>query len=372
MSTKTVAGTQRVRMWNAWLRLAAIVAAGAFACWLPFQLSRLDLALYDRMGLYTLVTLGLTLLMGFAGQVSLGQGGFFLIGAYTSGLLTVGLDPDTRLVDIEAGIAPLAALAAAPVVTAIVAAVIGVPLLRLRGHYLAFATLAFHLIMLSLLYAQDRFTGGQYGVTVVKPLEVFGHSISGATHAAVVWAIVAIALLLSANLVHSRAGRALQAIAESEPAAAAAGVSVATYKLRLFVLAAALAGLAGGLFAFFAQFVGPEDFSIILSLQFVVMVAVGGLGNVYRAVVGTVGILWLEHRVRDLGTHESLLGWDLPPQAPSVLSLGVLGVILIVVMLFFPNGLLPAVLGGVRRARHRRRQAPARALPVSDRGSGTR
>ncbi len=85
-------------------RLTLLLAAAAFACWLPFQLSQLDLALYDRMGLYTLVTVGLTLLMGFAGQVSLGQGAFFLIGAYTSGLLTVGLDPDTRLVDLEAGI----------------------------------------------------------------------------------------------------------------------------------------------------------------------------------------------------------------------------------------------------------------------------
>ena len=164
------------------------------------------------------------LLMGFAGQVSLGQGGFFLIGAYTSGLLTMGLDADTRLVDPEAGIDPLLAVAIAPFVSAAIAVLIGIPLMRLRGHYLAFATLAFALIAWSLLYAQDRFTGGQYGVTVVKPLEVFGHSISGATHAAVVWAIVAIALLLSANLVHSRAGRALQAIAESEPAAAAAGV----------------------------------------------------------------------------------------------------------------------------------------------------
>ena len=92
------------------------------------------------MGLYTLVALGLTLLMGFAGQVSLGQGAFFLIGAYTSGLLTVGLDPDKRLVDLNAGIDPLVAVAVAPIVTAVVAAVIGVPLLRLRGHYLAFAT----------------------------------------------------------------------------------------------------------------------------------------------------------------------------------------------------------------------------------------
>ena len=104
-----------------------------------------------------------------------------------------------------------------------VAAVIGVPLLRLRGHYLAFATLAFNLICVSLLYAQDRFTGGQYGIAVTKPLEIGGHAISGATHAAVVWGLVAVALLLSANLVRSRSGRALQAIAADEPSAAAPG-----------------------------------------------------------------------------------------------------------------------------------------------------
>jgi branched-chain amino acid transport system permease protein len=350
---------------NGAARVAAIVAVGAVACWLPFQLSQLDLGLYDRMGLYTLVTIGLTLLIGFAGQVSLGQGGFFLIGAYTAGLLTAGLDPDTRLLDPEAGISPLLALAAAPVLSAVVAAVIGVPLLRLRGHYLAFATLAFHLIVFSLLYAQDRLTGGQYGVTVAKPLEVFGHLITGARHAAVVWALVAIALLLSSNLVRSRAGRALQAIAESEQAAAAAGIDVPALKLRLFVLAAGLAGLAGGLFAFFAQFVGPEDFAIVLSLQFVVMVAVGGLGNVYGAVAGTVAILWLEHKLRDIGaTRESLLGWELPPQAPSVLSLGVLGLILIAVMLFFPNGLVPALLGAVRWTRRLPRSLRARAATV--------
>jgi branched-chain amino acid transport system permease protein len=175
------------------------------------------------MGLYALVAIGLTLLMGFAGQVSLGQGGFFLIGAYTSGLLTVGLDPDRRLVDPEAGIDPLLAVAAAPFVSAAVALVIGVPLMRLRGHYLAFATLAFALIAWSLLYAQDRFTGGQYGVNVIKRLEVFGHELTGASHAAVVWGIVGLALLLSTNLVASRVGRALQAIAVNRPAAAASG-----------------------------------------------------------------------------------------------------------------------------------------------------
>ena len=103
-------------------RVVGVAAATAFACWLPFQLDLGDVGLYDRMGLYALVAIGLTLLMGFAGQVSLGQGGFFLIGAYTSGLLTVGLDPDRRLVDPEAGIDPLLAVAAAPFVSAAVAA----------------------------------------------------------------------------------------------------------------------------------------------------------------------------------------------------------------------------------------------------------
>ena len=306
------------------------------------------------MGLYALVAIGLTLLMGFAGQVSLGQGGFFLIGAYTSGLLTVGLDPDSRLIDPDAGIDPLLAVVIAPLVSAAVALVIGIPLMRLRGHYLAFATLAFALIAWSLLYAQDRFTGGQYGVTVVKRLVVGGHDITGATHAAVVWGLVGLALLLSTNLVSSRSGRALQAIAANEPAAAASGINVAMYKLKLFVYAASLAGLAGGLFTFYAQFLGPEDFVIVLSLLFVVMVSIGGLGSVYGAVVGAVAIVWIEHELRELGTRENLLGWELPPQSPSILSLGVFGLLLIVIMLFFPHGLLPGVRGAIDAARRRK------------------
>jgi branched-chain amino acid transport system permease protein len=334
-------------------RLGIVLAGTVLACWLAFQLGRENTGLYDRMGLYALVAIGLTLLMGFAGQVSLGQGGFFLIGAYTSGLLTVGLDPDTRLVDPSAGIDPLLALACAPLVSAAVALVIGVPLMRLRGHYLAFATLAFALIAWSLVYAQDRFTGGQYGVTVTKPLALWGHQITGATHAAVVWALVGIALLVSTNLVASRAGRALQAIAANEPAAAASGIDVAAYKLKLFVYAAALAGLAGGLFTFHAQFLGPDDFVIVISLLFVVMVSIGGLGSVYGAVVGAIVIVWLEHELRRIGAQESLLGWNLPPQGPSILSLGIFGLVLIVVMLFFPTGLLPALRDAARAVRRR-------------------
>ncbi len=174
MSTEAASDFCAWRGGAGWVRAASSCSAvaTAFACWLPFQLGRGDVGLYDRMGLYALVAIGLTLLMGFAGQVSLGQGGFFLIGAYTSGLLTVGLDPATRLVDPEAGIDPLLALAIAPARQRRRCLLIGIPLMRLRGHYLAFATLAFALIAWSLLYAQDRFTGGQYGVTVTKRLAV--------------------------------------------------------------------------------------------------------------------------------------------------------------------------------------------------------
>jgi branched-chain amino acid transport system permease protein len=338
------AAVHRARVpWPAPVRLALIAAATVFACWLAYQLAPFDVSLYDRMGMYALVAVGLTLLMGFAGQISLGQGAFFLIGAYTSAILTVGIDPARRIVDPEAGISPVLAVLAAPVVTAAVAAVIGLPLLRLRGHYLAFATLSLHLIAFSLLYAWDRFTGGQYGISVTKPLEVGGWVVRGADHAAVVWALVGLVLVLATNLVHSRVGRALQALATDEASAAASGVGVASYKLRLFVLAAALAGIGGGLFTFAFQFVSPEAFPVVLSVEFVVMVAVGGLGNVYGAVAGTIAILYLEQKLRELGARDALVGWSLPDAAPTVFSYGVFGLILIVIMLFFPRGLLPAL-----------------------------
>jgi branched-chain amino acid transport system permease protein len=338
------AAVQRARVpWPAPLRIGLIVVATAFACWLAYQLAPFDVGLYDRMGLYALAAVGLTLLMGFAGQISLGQGAFFLIGAYTSAILTVGIDPAHRIVDPKAGISPILAVLAAPVVAAAIAAVIGVPLLRLHGHYLAFATLSLHLIAFSILYAWDRFLGGQYGISVTKPLEVGGHAIRGADHAALVWALVGLVLVLATNLVHSRVGRALQALATDEASAAASGIGVAGYKLRLFVLAAALAGIGGGLFTFSFQFVSPEAFPVVLSVEFVVMVAVGGLGNVYGAVAGTIAILYLEQKLRELGAHHELLGWNLPDAAPTVFSYGVFGLILIAIMLFFPRGLLPAV-----------------------------
>jgi branched-chain amino acid transport system permease protein len=344
---------QRVLLRGA-AKLAATFAAAAFAIYLPFRLEPGNLQIYTLMGLAAIVAIGLSLLMGFAGQISLGQGAFYALGAYTAGILTAGVDPDDRLLDPEAGIDPLLALAFAPLLTAVVAALVGVPLLRLRGHYLAFATLALHLILLAVLFAESRFTGGQDpGLIITKPLDIGGHILTGEELAAVIWGVVLVALLVALNLVGSRPGRALQAISTSERAAAAVGVNVASYKLRLFVLAAALAGLAGGLYAFRLQFLSPDAFPLIMSIEFVVMVTVGGLGSIYGAVFGAVAITWLQQELQDLGTRPELLGFDLPTQAPQVFRFGVFALILIVVMLFFPRGVLPGLGDAARRLRRR-------------------
>ena len=337
------------------LKLAATLVAGAVAVYLPFTLGPGNLTLYTLMGLAAIVAIGLSLLMGFAGQISLGQGAFYALGAYVVGILATPADlfPKGR------GIDPLLALGAAPLACAVVGAVVGVPLLRLRGHYLAFATLALHLIMLALVFTWESWTGGQIGLIGIPPLEVAGHEVTGERHAAVVWAIAVVTLLIGLSLVGSRAGRALRAIASSEAAAAAAGINVASYKLRLFVLSAGLAGLAGGLYAYLLQYLSPDAFPLIVSITFVVMVAVGGMGSLYGAVLGAIAITWLQDRLQQLGTRQELVGFDLPVQAPQVFSIGVFGAILIVVMLFFPRGLLPGLQELGRRARRPRGRASA-------------
>ncbi len=307
-----------------------------------------DVTLYARMGLSALVAIGLSLLMGFAGQVSLGQGAFFALGAYTAGLLSI---PATALAGLDVGLDPLLSLLIAPVLTAGVAAVVGVPLLRLRGHYLAFATLALHLILLAVIFGEEALTGGQTGLIGIPALEVGGRAINGALHAAVVWACVLVAFIVAQNLVTSRAGRGLQAIAASESSAAASGVNVTSYKLRLFVLAAGFAGLAGGLYTYLLLYLSPDAFGLIISIEFVVMVAVGGLGSVSGAVLGAIGVSLLQEYLTKLGTRQELLGFDLPVQAPTVFRIGVYGAIFVLVMLFFPRGLLPAFTGAIRRRR---------------------
>lgn len=308
------------------MRVALILALAAGTLALPSILDSNEQAIYILLGLAAMVVVGLSLLMGYAGQISLGQASFYAIGAYTAGLLSVH------------GVPPLLGLLAAPVLAAGFAATVGVGLLRLRGHYLAFATLAMQLILLSVL-AQAEWAGGAIGLQGIPRLSVGGVELADDIHYAyLTWAGLAVILVVAHNVVHSRAGRGLRALATSETAAAASGVPVGRYRLVIFALSAAFAGLAGGIYAFYLGYLGPGSFPILLSIEYVVMAVVGGLGTISGPVVGAAGIVLLVQFLNDIGTRPGM-----PSYAPSVLSYAVYALLLVLVVLFLPRGIVPAV-----------------------------
>ncbi|WP_223189476.1 branched-chain amino acid ABC transporter permease [Nonomuraea terrae] len=293
---------------------------------LPAVLDDSALAVYILLGLAAMVTVGVSLLMGYAGQVSLGQGAFYGIGAYTAALLTLG------------GVPPLAGLVAAPVVAAASALVVGTPLLRLRGHHLAFATLAMQLILLSVA-GQLEFTGGDIGLQGIPQFGVGSWEAGGAAaYAYLTWAGLALVMLVTRNVITSRPGRALRALATSETAAASSGIPVGRYKLVVFALSAAFAGLAGGIYCYYTGYVAPGSFPVLISIQYIVMAVVGGLGTIWGAVVGATAITLLVQGLDGLATLPGM-----PSYAPTVLSYAVYALVLIGMVLFMPRGLVPAL-----------------------------
>jgi branched-chain amino acid transport system permease protein len=310
-----------------------VLVAAVIVAVLPRALTpdKQDIVIF--MGLYTIVGAGLTLLMGFAGQVSLGQGGFFAIGAYTVGVLTAKVHWN-----------PWLALIIAPVVALAVGYLVGLPLLRLRGHHLAVATLAVGIIVYTLLNNLRGLTGGPVGLRGIKQPSIGGTVLSGERFYDFIWIVAALSLVVAWNIVRSRPGRALRAIAQHEGAAESVGVNVRLYRLTIFAIAAMFAGAAGGLFASYFKFLSPDSFKPTLSILFLIIVAVGGLGNVYGALVGSVAIVLLTEFLKRLSTRP-----DLPARAPVVLQAIVYAAILILIMLFLPRGLLPGLTQFARR-----------------------
>jgi branched-chain amino acid transport system permease protein len=309
-----------------------LAALAALTLALPPLLPERHLAIYVLLGLAATVTVGVSMLMGYAGQVSLGQASFYAIGGYAAGLLTVH------------GLPSLAGLAAAPVIAALAAALLGAPLLRLRGHHLAFATLAMQLILLSLL-GQGQWAGGAIGLQGIPRLSLGGFELrEDLGYAYVVWGVLAVVLLISRNVVASRAGRGLRAAATSEIAAAASGIPVGGYRLAVFTLSAAFAGLAGGVYAFYLGYLAPGSFPVLLSIEYVVMAVVGGLGTIAGPVVGAAVIVLLVQALTELGTQPGMPGY-----APSVLSYAVYALLLVAAVLYLPRGIVPALRTGATR-----------------------
>lgn len=330
----------------------AIVVLGAATLLLPLVLNVPQLIIYVTIGLATMVVAGLSLLMGLAGQVSLGQGAFFGIGAYTAAIMALH------------GWPPWLALVLAPVLTAAVAGLLGVPLLRLQGHALAFGTLAVQLIFLSVLSQTPSFTGGDIGLVGIPTLTLGPISFTSyRSYAYLAWVAAAAVLLVSRNITKSRPGRGLRAMATAPSAASAAGVNVVGYKLRDFALSAAYAGLAGGIYAFFLGYISPDAFPVMLSIEYVIMVVVGGLGTVSGAFIGAAVITVVSQVLSSLGTSPSL-----PPQLPNVLSEGVYAVILIGILRLMPDGVVGLFsraakrMGSMFRARHTVAGRPERGV----------
>ncbi|TAN20487.1 MAG: branched-chain amino acid ABC transporter permease [Actinomycetota bacterium] len=304
----------------------AVVAAGLITLALPLLLSSTNIEIYVTIGLYTIVVAGLSLLMGFAGQVSLGQAAFYGIGSYTAAIMSLH------------GWSPLVALVAAPIATAFLAFLIGIPLLRLKGHALAFGTLAVQLIFLAVIPQAASWTGGSIGLSAIPSLRIGPLAISsGRDYAYLVWVVVVATLFIARNITRSRPGRGLRAMAASVSGASATGVEVERYKLKDFTLSAAFAGIAGGIYVFFIGYISPDAFPVVLSIEFVIMVVVGGIGTVAGALVGAALITVISQVLISLGTGPSL-----PAQLPTVLSLGVYAVILILILRLLPSGLVGA------------------------------
>jgi len=220
----------------------------------------------------------LNLLMGFGGQISLGHAGFFGLGAYASGILNVRL-----------GINPWLGLPLAALVAGIASLLIGIPALRLRGLYLSMATLGFNSILFVLFNRLVGLTGGPNGLMGVAPFSLFGWPLdSEIRQFPLLWAVSLLVMLSILHLLRSRSGRALRAVATNEPGAEALGINSFHTKLRFFVLAAVMAGVAGSLYVHTNQYASPDTFNISSSILLVVMVALGGSGTYWGPVAGAL------------------------------------------------------------------------------------
>ena len=275
--------------------------------------------------IFAIAALGLNLLMGFAGQVSLGHAGFMGVGAYA-----VAIGP-TRL-----GIAPLVAFVLGAIFSALLAFVVGRPILRLKGHYLAVATLGFGVLLTIIFTNEAKWTGGPDGMPV-QQMTVINWTV----HRIDTWYwILATSFLLSAvialNLIDSPTGRALRAIHDSERAARVLGVDVAQKKLAVFVISAVYASVAGSFFALINGYVTPDVSGFLRSIELVAMVVLGGMGSIFGSFVGSAVLVVLPQGLTIFHEYEH----------------AILGLTLMAVMIFLRRGIVPslaAVLGGTQK-----------------------
>ena len=300
-------------------RLAPVLVIAAVVIALPFVLkSAYLLRVATLVWTAGLTVIGLNLLMGHAGQVSLGHAGFGGIGAYAVAILPT-----------HYGVHPVAAFVAGAVLAGLLAYVVGRPILRLKGHYLAVATLGMGILIAMVIQNQGTLTGGPDGMQVMR-VELFGWRLRGAeTWYWICGAFLVGGALLAVNLVDSPTGRALRAIHDSEVAARVLGVDVARAKLVVFTISAVYAAVGGALLAFVNAFVTPDIAGFLHSVELVTMVVLGGLGSIVGSVAGAAILVVLPQVLTVFHEYEHLA----------------IGLIMIAVMIFMRAGVVPSLAG---------------------------
>lgn len=248
-------------------------------------------------GLFAIVAIGLNLLVGYAGKISFGHNAFMALGAYTTGILTVRYDWP-----------PLLAMIAAIVGTGLVAFIIGAPLLRVRGHYLAMITLAFAQVIIIVSTRWTEVTGGLTGIPGVPDFSIFGYAFDTKVKMYyLIWFAVIALFLLSFRVVDSRFGRALQALGAHEAAAGALGVDVVRYRIQIFVLSAVFAALAGSLYAHFLNYVNGTFFDLSVMIQLMAILVVGGIGTLWGPIIGAVLLVWVSQNLGGYAEYSQLI-----------------------------------------------------------------
>lgn len=291
---------------------------------LAFVLALLPLALpnayyYDlaiRMAINATIAVGLNLLVGYTGQISLGHAGFFGIGAYASAILTS-----------RYGLPSALAMGLGAAATAVLAFTVARPILKLKGNYLAMATLGLGIILSMVIVNETELTGGPDGMPV-DAFSLFGIEVAGEY----AWyGIVAVLLLLvtrgALNLIDAPAGRALQAIHGSEVAARVAGIDTASFKVRVFVLSAVIASIMGSVTAHYVGFLTPGVAGFFHSIELITMVVLGGMASVFGSILGAVVLTLLPQLL------SAFEGWETV----------IFGLILMLTMIFLPRGIVPTL-----------------------------
>jgi branched-chain amino acid transport system permease protein len=300
-----------------WYGLLAVLVVIAPLCLGEFYIGELG-ALF----IFAIVGVGLMLLVGYTGLISLGHAAFLGIGAYTNAVL------------LSHGVPFLVTLPVAGLFTAVFGAAIGRPTLRMSGLYLAIATLAFGSIVGTVFQKWEAVTGGFDGFAVPTPY-VFGIPVDSATGIYYVSLVVlTFVLWVAANLLRSPVGRAMVAIRDSEVSAQSIGINLARYKTLAFAISAGMTGLAGALFAHYVRYLAPDAFDVLLSVQFITIVFVGGLGSLRGAILGAAFVRLLPQFIAIIRDSLPFGIGHLPGLEPSLF-----GLVLVLVILFQPGGL---------------------------------